>query len=316
MIRISIIGMGMIGTSLGLALRASNPPDKLNITGYDLDRSALNTARARLAIDRAAHSLDEAVREAQLVVVAAPVQATRAIFAQIAPLLPAGAVVTDVASTRAQVCAWARELLPETASFVGGHPMAGKEQAGPEAAEASLFEGAIYCLTPSPDATEHAIDTVEGMVTLIGAKPYYIDPDEHDAYVAGISHLPFVLSTALVEVVTRSAGWKEMSPLAASGFRDISRLASGDVVMHRDICMTNRAALTHWINEAVAFLLEMRDHLEQDDAAHIEAIFEHARHMRDEWLARGRSKRPGESSYAGSPSIQRGLFGGRLPLRK
>src|SRR5262245_23745381 len=266
MIRITIIGMGLIGTSLGMAIRQAEekeaPLGPTVVTGYDKNRRASGDARGRLAIDREARSLEEAVQEAQLVVLAAPVQATHEIMAAIAPLLPNGAVVTDVASTKAQVMEWARDLLPITVDFVGGHPMAGKEQSGASAAEPELFKGAIYCLTPSARSRQPAVDLIEAMVRQVGAKVYYIDPDEHDPYVAGISHLPFLLSTALAELVSRSPGWKEMAPLAASGFRDISRLASGDPEMHRDICLTNRAAINRWLEDAAQLLLDMRDQIE------------------------------------------------------
>src|SRR4051812_31649569 len=153
-IKITIIGMGLIGTSLGMALRSVDqseaPLGQIHVTGYDKNSRAVSDARGRLAIDREARSLGEALREAQLVVVAVPVQAVRDVFAAMAPVLPHGAVVTDVASAKSQVMAWAHELLPAAAEFIGGHPMAGKEQAGASAAEPDLFKGALYCLTPSP----------------------------------------------------------------------------------------------------------------------------------------------------------------------
>jgi prephenate dehydrogenase len=267
-------------------------------------------ARGRLAIDREARSLAEAARDARIIVVATPVQAVRAIFSQLGALLPAGALVTDTASTKALVCAWATELLPAGVNFVGGHPMAGKEQSGVQAADPELFQGAIYCLAPGRDASQDAVEAMQALVTTVGARPYYIDPQEHDAYVAGISHLPFLLSAALVEMTSRSPAWKEMAPLAASGFRDVSRLASGDPVMHRDICLTNRAALTRWINDTTAFLAEVREHLEQGDEAAIETLFRHAKQARDEWLATRPNQRPGEDAFAGQPAVERpSLFG-------
>jgi prephenate dehydrogenase len=309
MMHISIIGMGLIGTSLGLALRAANahtsPLGSVQVTGYDNHSGATRTARGRLAIDRQATTMAEAVSDAHLVVLATPVRAIQPILAQLASVLPAGTVVTDVASTKAQVCAWARALLPDTVDFVGGHPMAGREQAGGAAAAPELFQGAIYCLTPHPSARQHALDTVEALVTTVGARPYYIDPDEHDAYVAGVSHLPFLLSTILVEATGRSPGWKEMSLLAASGFRDISRLASGDVIMHRDICTTNQAALIRWINDTVSLLLDMREYLEQGDETRIEAVLAHAKQVRDDWLANHSGLRPGEGMLEQARQVER-----------
>lgn len=318
MLTITIIGMGLIGTSIGMALRSADGQDaplgRITVTGYDQSGRATADARGRLAIDRVAHSLEEALRGAQLVVVAVPVQVARAVFAEIGPLLAPGAVVTDVSSTKAAVMGWARELLPASATFVGGHPMAGREQAGAAAAAADLFKDAIYCLTPAPQAGAAAVGLVEALVRQIGAKVYYIDPDEHDAYVAGISHLPFLLSTALMEVTSRSPGWKEMSALAATGFRDISRLASGDPEMHRDICMTNRAALSRWIDDTVRLLLELRDQIDEGQSDQMRELFVHARDVREQWLQQRPNMRPGEAAFQdmGSGQVQRPSLFGRL----
>jgi prephenate dehydrogenase len=293
--------MGLIGTSLGMALReadeASAALGKTFITGYDEQASNTAAARGRLAIDREARSLGEALREVNLVVLAVPAQAVRAVLAGIGPLLPSGAVVTDVTSTKAQVMQWARELLPTTVDFVGGHPMAGGEQSGPEAASGRLFREAIYCLTAAATARPQALELVEAMVQQVGAKPYFIDPHEHDVYVAGVSHLPFVLSAALADIVSRSPAWKEMMPLAATGFRDMTRLAAGDVVMHRDICLTNQVALVRWLDDAARELLLLRDALEAGEEEEVLALFERARHAREEWLATRPNIRPGEAEF-------------------
>ncbi|MEI7770450.1 MAG: prephenate dehydrogenase/arogenate dehydrogenase family protein [Chloroflexales bacterium] len=321
MIRISIIGLGLIGTSLGMALRSADvkesPLGEIEVVGYDRDSRAVKEARGRLAIDKEARTLAEALRDAQLVVIATPVQAVRETLAQIGPLLSAGVVVTDVASTKAQVAAWAAELLPATVSYVGGHPMAGKEQAGAAAADPDLFKDAIYCLTARPSVRHDAIDVVEALVRTVGAKPYYIDPEEHDAYVAGISHLPFVLSVGLVEVTSRSPAWKEMAPLAATGFRDVSRLASGDPEMHRDISLTNSVGLGRWINAMIDFLLEVRGQIESGDAEAVEALLRRAKQQRDSWLESRPNLRPGEDAFARTVEVERpNLLTFRLPNRR
>lgn len=321
MIRISIIGMGLIGASLGMALRSADvkesPLGKLEVTGWDSDQRAVKEARGRLAIDREARSLAECVRDAQIVVVATPVQAVREIFGQLATLLPAGAVVTDVASTKAEVARWAAASLPSGVAYVGGHPMAGKEQAGAAAADPELFRGAIYCLTTGRSTPQPALDAVEALVRTVGAKPYYIDPDEHDAYVAAISHLPMLLSVGLVEITGSSPAWKELAPLAASGFRDVSRLASGDPAMHRDIVLTNRAGLSRWINAMIAFLVEVRDQAEAGDEAAIEELLRRNKERRDAWLESRPNLRPGEAEFLHQPEIERpNLLTFRMPNRK
>lgn len=321
MINITIIGMGLIGTSLGMALRSAPASESalgaVHITGYDPDSNATSTARGRLAIDRIARSLPEAIQGAQIIVIATPVQAIQAIFTQFAPLLPPGTIVTDTASTKAQVCAWAAALLPPTVDFVGGHPMAGKEQSGPTAADPDLFRGAIYCLTPAANARPQAVAACETLAITAGARPYYIDPEEHDAYVAGISHLPLLLATALVEVTSNGPGWAEMARLAATGFRDVSRLASGDPTMRRDICITNRVALTRWIDDTISLLADIRTALEQGDAAWLHDLFQRTKQARDAWLEQQPHLRPGEEPLDPMQYVERrSLFGFGKPRRE
>lgn len=321
MLRISIIGLGLIGASLGMALRAAEPKESplgpLELTGWDRDPRVVKEARGRLALDHGARTLAEAVRDAQLVVVATPVQAVRSVFEELAPLLSSGAVVTDVASTKAEVSRWAAASLPPGVAYVGGHPMAGKERAGVTAADPELFQGAIYCLTTAPQTPQVALDAVEAMVRTVGAKPYYIDPEEHDAYVAAISHLPMLLSVGLMEVTSSSPAWRELAPLAATGFRDLSRLASGDPEMHRDILLTNRAALTRWINAMLTFLVDVRDQVEAGDTASIEALLQRTKAQRDTWLASRPNLRPGEADFLHQPDLERpNLLTFRFPKRK
>jgi prephenate dehydrogenase len=312
--------MGLIGTSLGMALRnaesRATPAGEIHVTGYDQDSRATSIARDRLAIDRKARSLEEAVAGAQVVVLATPVQAIRDLLAQLAPLLDEGSIVTDVASTKAQVCDWARDLLPAHADFVGGHPLAGREQSGAGAADPALFQGAIYCLTPDLRASQQALQRIETLVLAMGAKPYYIDPHEHDAYVAGVSHLPFLLSAALMRATSHSPAWREMSLLASSGFRDVSRLASGDPLMHRDICLTNSTALIRWIDEFINVLANVRDMLGQEDAEHLEALLRDAQQQRDTWLTNTPNARPGEEQYTQRPQVERRFLGLPKPFRR
>lgn len=320
MVRISIIGLGLIGTSLGMALRSAeaseSPLGALEVVGWDRDQRAVKEARGRLAIDREARTLVEAVRDAQIIVVATPVLAIREVFAQLGPLLAAGTVVTDVASTKAEVAHWA-ESLPLGVAYVGGHPMAGKEKAGAAAADPDLFKGAIYCLTTGRSTPQAALEAVEAMVRTVGAKPYYIDPEEHDVYVAGISHLPMLLSVGLVEITGRSPAWKEMAALAATGFRDVSRLASGDPEMHRDILLTNRVGLKRWIDEMISFLLEVRDQVDEGDAEAIEPLLQRVREQREGWLETRPGLRPGEDAFLDQPEPERrNLLTFRLPRRR
>ncbi len=277
---VTIIGLGLIGGSLGLALKQTWG-DAVTITGWDRDAEARTLAEAAGAIDRAMDDPAAAAAEADLVVVAVPVLAVREIFQVVAPALRRGAVVTDVASTKALVCDWAEEFFAE--SFVGGHPMAGSERSGVGNAHAALFAGATYCLTPTPATSAEAIAKVAAMVQAIGARPYQLSPVEHDRAVAAISHLPFLLSTALVEVTTNSPEWNAIQALAASGYRDVSRLASGDARMHRDICVTNADEIRPWLTAAARALQQLADEIH--DGAAMLRRFEEAKVARDRWVS-------------------------------
>ena len=289
--RVTVIGLGLIGGSIGLGLRrwAENNGEggrpALEVTGFDSDLDQQQYAQKIKAVDRTAWELSKAVRDADLVVVCTPVAAMEETFETIGPLLKAGAVVTDTGSTKAEVLGWANRLLPRTVSFVGGHPMAGKAQSI-EGAEADLFKGSTWCVAPSVTASEEAIRNVLGMVAALGAEPYFIDPAEHDAYVAGVSHLPFVLSAALVNAVSRDGSWRDMKTLTAGGFRDMSRLAGGSAEMHRDILLTNRDAIVRWIDTYVATLNDVRATLQrapEEAASGLTAFFDGARDARAEW---------------------------------
>jgi prephenate dehydrogenase len=279
--RMVIVGLGLIGGSLGLALRTAQPGAV--ITGWDQQAATLDMALQRGAIDHAASSLERSVRNADLVVVATPVLAAKEVFTAIAPHLQSGAIVTDVASTKAQVVQWAWDLLPATVTFVGGHPMAGSEQHGIEHARADLFHGAVYCLTPLEPTPPDVLATLEELVTGIGARPLRIDAHAHDAYVAAVSHLPFVLAAALVQHTSSDKRWSAMRQLAATGYRDATRLASGDVRMHRDICLSNADALKPQLLSMSRLLEEIAAHL--DDPQYLEQLFEQAKEARDEWLS-------------------------------
>jgi len=283
--RVTIVGLGLIGGSLGLALkRAANPAHhlpELRVSGYDQSAAARQLALASGAIDVAPGNLVDAAREAELVIIAVPVLGIRDVFAALGPVLQPGAVVTDVAGTKALVCAWAAELLP--CAFVGGHPMAGSERSGMAHARADLFDGATYCLTPTEDTPQTAIAAVTQLIEIVGARPALMDPATHDRVVAAVSHLPFLLSTLLVELTTASPEWDLLRTLAATGFRDVSRLASGDARMHTDICLTNATAIRPWLRDAARMLETLADEL--DDATALQQRFEHAKAARDDLLA-------------------------------
>lgn len=289
--KITIIGLGLIGGSLGLALKASGLGD-IEVVGHDRDRGAESEAKKKGAIDKAEHNLPRAVEGASLVIIATPVLAVREVLEQIVPDLSGGAIVTDTASTKGDVMRWAEETLPRGVSFIGGHPMAGKETAGIAAADAGLFRGRAYCLCPSVAASEASIKTLVGLANAIGAQPLFIDPEEHDQYAAAISHLPLVMATALFSLMRASPSWEDMAQLASSGFRDATRLASTDATMSHDIWTTNREAIIHWLERMEAELARFRKLLEDANDAELLELFARTQLERDKFLAEPPKRAP------------------------
>jgi prephenate dehydrogenase len=281
--RITIIGTGLIGGSIGLALKAQGLPG-VEIVGHDRSRGTTSQAEKIGAVDRAEHNLHRAVEGAGMVIIATPVLAVREVMEQIAPDLGEGAVVTDTSSTKVHVMRWAKELLPPYVSFVGGHPMAGKETEGIEHAEAGLFQGKAYCVCPTVDAPDSAVKSILGLIQIIGAEPIFIDPDEHDVYAGAVSHLPLMVSTAMFQLLRSSPSWTDMSVMASSGFRDMTRLASGDPRMSHDIWVTNRDSVIHWLERMSAELQKLRSLLEDAHDEELLEMFAGARIDRDVFL--------------------------------
>ena len=290
--RVTIVGLGLIGTSIGLGLKKAKFKTAIEIVGTD--RDSMNTARASRmgAVDKTNLQLNSAIQGARMVILATPVNAMKEIMEIIGPRLEEGATVTDTGSTKTAVMAWAEEYLPDGISFVGGHPMAGKEQSGPEAAEATLFSGATYCIIPGKGASSDAVKSITGLVEVLGAKPLFINAAEHDSFVAAISSLPMLLSTALVTSTTKSPQWQEMARMASSGYRDISRLASGDPEMNRDICLTNPDAIVHWVNEMIKELYDFRNKIKEGGDESVMGIFVQAWEARARWMAGIDSEKP------------------------
>lgn len=266
---------------MGLAIRRAKAD--LEVVGFARRPGVAAKALEIEAVNRTEGDLLSAVKGADLVLIATPAMAMKEILAEIGESLVEGCIVTDTASTKAQVMGWAEASLPSSVSFIGGHPMAGKETSGIEAADGELFVGCTYCLIPGRGATKEAIDMVAGLVRHVGAKPLFIDATEHDSLVAGISHLPILISAALVLMTTKSPSWPKMAKLAATGFRDLSRLASGNPRMSHDICLSNREPVLGWLDNYIEELGELR-RLVSQGGGELEEAFIRARDEREGWL--------------------------------
>jgi prephenate dehydrogenase len=304
--RLTIIGMGLIGTSFGLALKKAKVRN-LEIVGHDLEPTNSLKAQKRGALDRVERNIFSAIKGSKIIVLAIPVMAIKEMMELIGPYIEEGTIVTDTGSTKSQVINWADEILPDGVNFIGGHPMAGREISGPDGADENLFSGAIYAICPSPTAEKFAQKYVVDLAEAMGAIPYFVGADEHDVYVAGISHLPFMLSIGLMNTTAKNPAWREMSMLAASGYRD--------PIMHRDICLTNQEGIVYWIDEIIKQLYEFRNNI-RDNPDGLELSFIQAWESRARWLAQKESGySPREDLPSSSDTMMSMVMGDKIATR-
>ncbi|MGE5598330.1 MAG: prephenate dehydrogenase/arogenate dehydrogenase family protein [Bacteroidota bacterium] len=238
---VGLAGLGLIGGSLGLSLTGSGRFGA--VLGYDPAPGVVEAALAAGAITRGAGDL-AALAEADLIVVAAPVRAVAPVIAALLPLVRPGTILTDTASTKAEIAAAIAPLLPAGVHYVGGHPMAGSERAGLAAADAYLFENAAYILTTEPRAPEYIYEELRAVLACTGARFLTLTPAEHDLIAAGVSHLPHLVAAALVNAAAAvEKGHPGALILAGGGFRDTTRVAGGDPQLWTEILATNRESI-------------------------------------------------------------------------
>ncbi len=279
--RLAVIGLGLIGGSLARALRAAGAVSEVVACG----RSPDSLARAlELGVaDRVTTDAADAVRAADVVLLGVPLGAMRDLMAQIAPALPAAAIVTDVGSTKQSVIADAAATLGAALPrFVPGHPIAGTERSGVEASFAELFQNRRVILTPTEKTDRTAVDRVAALWGQAGAEVVEMDAAHHDRVLALTSHLPHTLAFALVDRLSQMQEQDEIFAYAAGGFRDFTRIASSDPVVWRDICLNNRSALLDALQAYRDELEELAQALRNHDGAALEAMFRRAKKARDD----------------------------------
>ncbi|MBX3143802.1 MAG: prephenate dehydrogenase [Trueperaceae bacterium] len=291
---VALAGVGLIGGSIGLGIRRHGVARR--IVGFDVDPVTLEAAHGMGVVDETWLSPGPWLGEVDLLVLAAPSGSLVQLAEKLLPHLKDGAVVTDVGSVKGPVVDGVRELLarPEMPriSFVGGHPMAGSERGGVLAANAGLMENAVWVLTPEPGTDTGALDLVRDFVTRLGARPIEISPEQHDGLAATVSHLPYLAAVALTGMVDEGEDRDLKMLLAAGGFRDLTRVASGDPRMSRDMVFTNRGAV----------LVALRRFREQLDS--LESLLEEPATLLERAEAAKRAR-------DGIPIVKRGL----LPAR-
>lgn len=272
---IVIVGCGLIGGSFALALRRAGFKGRVTACG--------GKRGPALAVEREiADAIEESfergeVCDADLIYLAAPIGGIIDFLKTRGTQIKAGAIVTDAGSTKTEISRIARESLPAGVTFIGGHPMAGSEHTGLEYARADLFERATYALTFDSGTNENHLNQLKQIVETIGARLLVTQPEAHDAAVALISHLPQLTSTALAVLLETDQGDSELARrLAATGWRDMTRLAGSSWSVWRDICLTNQPNITSALNALISELQSLKEALELRDYNYARELFENA----------------------------------------
>ena len=277
--RIAIIGVGLLGGSIGLALRAAGFVGRR--IGIGRRVTSLEKALAFDAVDEVTCDVAAGVTKADLVILGTPIGMFEPLLRQMAPALSPGTLVTDVASTKMEVVRLTSKLLPRSVYFVGSHPMAGSEKTGVEYARADLFEDALCLITPTRNTPPNTVQPFEWFWRRLGGRTITLSPQKHDRLLARISHLPHAVAAALIQV----ARSQRAIELAGPGFGDSTRIASGDPAMWTDILRTNAKSMIESIDMLIAELQQLRGRLAQDDARAIEKWLASSKTTRDEWVA-------------------------------
>ena len=277
--QISIVGVGLLGGSLGLAVRHRRLAD--TVVGIGHRDTTLKTAVRRGAIDRFTLNVAEGVAGADLVVLATPLGLFGSLLERAGPALAQGCLVTDVGSTKRAVLDTVVPHIPDGCRFVGSHPLAGSEARGIDAAREDLYEGTLVLVVPSAKSDEDAVARLDAFWRDLGCRTRQIDADTHDRLLAETSHLPHLVACALVEALGEDA-----DALAATGFLDTTRIASGDPAMWRDIFITNRDKVLHALERFEDVVKRMKSALNAADGAAVQALLEHAKRRRDAFLER------------------------------
>ena len=289
--KISIIGLGLTGNSIGLGLKQALS-NSVRVTGFDPDHSREQYAlRKYSSVDEIAPDLERAVRGTSLVVICTPVSAAAEVLEAIAPFVDADTTVTDTMALKDPVLKIAIEALGPGKSFVGGHPFSltvDLDVAGDEVAPAAdLFASAPWCIMPAPGAANSALNSVINLAETLGAKPLFIDPAEHDSFLAAVSHLPVAVSIAFIKAVAGSPAWTDMSALAHGRFRGVSEGVTYDPQTLADTLSQNRASLLRWIDGYMEALYDVRALLASGDVEALVDSLAEANASRQAWADPG-----------------------------
>lgn len=271
-LQISIIGMGLIGASAGLALRRHG--DKVIVVGHDKAPGLASQAKSKGAVNRTHWNLINAVSDADRIILALPASDIRASLEAIAEDLKPGCIIVDTAPVKAQVMQWAKELLPESVHLVGGHPIVLVENVDPAGAQADLFDEKFFCLTPDGQTDTTAVRLAADLVEALGAKAFFLDAVEHDGLVAAVEHLPLLVAGALMTATSRSSSWQDMRKLASSQFYSSTLTMAEDGQEAVSALAANRDQALRWIDLFIEELGQWQRHLADADDEELTDLFD------------------------------------------
>jgi len=318
---ITIVGLGPIGASIGMALKKSG--GDFEIVGHDKEPTVSNKARKLGAVDSTSWNLISATEQADLIVLAIPISSMRKTMEAMGPDLKQGCLIVDTCSVKRPVLEWADELLPETVSFVGGNPIVHLPDPEPgqmstELAKEDLFKNKLFCLCPSIRTSPEAVQLASDLTASLGAQTYFLDAEEHDGLVAGVEHLPLALSAALMNTVTESSGWREMRKVAGDTFTRASDLTESGADALREISLSNADNMVRWIDDAIRKLYELRNAVRDGDEEYLTDTFDTVLENRQQWLADRARGFAGEDlpKNPETPSYWKSLFGMGGGLRR
>ncbi len=309
-LQVTIVGLGLIGTSAGLALRQYG--ERVLVVGHDKDAKLAAQAKKMGAVERTEWNLISAVSEADRILLALPIDELKSTLAAIAGDLKPGCVLVDTAAIKSPVLEWATELLPGEVHLVGGHPILVLENPSIEAARADLFQNTLFCLTPGPRTEAAAVRLAADLAEALGAKPFFLDPAEHDSMIAAVEQVPEIVAGAVLAMTGNSPGWQDMRRLAASQFY------SGTLVMAEEgppaarACEANRAHALYWLDQLIAELRHWRQILADGNVEALAEAFDKGLERRRSWLqarASGMWEETVVPEFPTSGEVMRGLIG-------
>lgn len=278
--RLAVIGLGLIGGSLALALKQQGLVK--HVVGYARSEQTRRQALSLDIVDQVETSIEATIEQADIVLLAVPMGAMAETLSAIAPHMTDTMIVTDAGSAKGQIVEDAQTILGQRISqFVPGHPIAGTEKSGPSAAFAELYQNHRVILTPTEQTDPEAVQTVKAMWSAAGAEVLEMSVQHHDIVLAATSHLPHLLAFNLVGLLAQSDDVEEVLRYAAGGFRDFSRIASSDPVMWRDICLTNRDAILTLLQQYQQQLTDIEQAIANQDGQYLETLFAKAKQARD-----------------------------------